>query len=173
MSIAILIARLLLGGSLAAHGAQKLFGWFGGYGPAGTGGFFQTLGFRPGVLFAVAAGLGEFVGGLLTLLGLGGAIGPAIIVMVMVVAIFAVHISKGFFASNGGWELPGMNIAAALAIGFAGNGAYSIDSAVGLNIVTDERQVAYAFVAAVILGLLNLLARRAPAAQAGGHVGSG
>ncbi|HEY8370791.1 MAG TPA: DoxX family membrane protein, partial [Thermodesulfobacteriota bacterium] len=63
MDAALLIARLILGLGLAAHGAQKLFGWFGGYGIKGTGGFMETLGFRPGALFAVAAGLGEVGGG--------------------------------------------------------------------------------------------------------------
>jgi len=63
VSIALLIARLILGLGLAAHGAQKIFGWFGGYGPKGTGDFFEGIGWRPGVLFAVAAGLGELTGG--------------------------------------------------------------------------------------------------------------
>src|SRR2546428_533738 len=83
---------------LAAHGAQKLFGWFGGYGLAGTGGFFAGLGFRPGVLFALAAGLGELGGGLLTAAGLFGPVGPALIILVMLVAILAVHWPHGFFA---------------------------------------------------------------------------
>ncbi len=163
VSIGLLIARLLLGGAFVVHGSQKLFGWFGGGGPAGTGAFFGQLGFRPGPLFAVAAGLGEFLGGALTLLGLGGAVGPALIIMVMIVAIFTVHISKGFLSSNGGWELPGMNIAAALAIAFAGNGLYALDSVFGWTAVTDPRQVWIAIAAAVVAGLLNLTARRAPA----------
>jgi putative oxidoreductase len=162
--IGILIARLLLGGGLMVHGSQKLFGWFGGYGPSGTGGFMESLGFRPGVLFAVAAGLGEFGGGLLTALGLFGAVGPALIVMVMIVAILTVHVTKGFLSSNGGWELPGMNIAAALAIAFAGNGLYALDSAFGWNVVRDPGQVWMAIGAAVVAGLLNLAARRKPAA---------
>ncbi len=165
MSVAILVARLLLGGAVAAHGAQKLFGWLGGGGPVGTGRFMESLGFQPGIFFAVSAGLGEFGGGLLTLLGLGGGIGPALIVMVMLVAIFTVHITKGVFVSSGGWELNTGNIAAALAIAFAGNGAYSLDSAFGLHYVTDPRQIVMAFVAAIILAILNLFARRAPAAQ--------
>lgn len=163
VGIGLLIARLLLGGAFVVHGSQKLFGWFGGGGPAGTGAFFGQLGFRPGPLFAVAAGLGEFLGGALTLLGLGGAVGPALIIMVMIVAIFTVHISKGFLSSNGGWELPGMNIAAALAIAFAGNGLYALDSVFGWTAVTDPRQVWIAIAAAVVAGLLNLTARRAPA----------
>ena len=100
MDAALLFVRLVVGLSLAAHGAQK-FGLFGGYGLAATGGFFENLGFRPGRIFALFAGLGEVGGGLLTALGLFGALGPATIVMVMLVAIFSVHISKGFFVTNG------------------------------------------------------------------------
>jgi len=162
-SVGLLIARLLLGGGLMVHGSQKLFGWFGGHGPSGTGGFFEQLGFRPGVLFAVAAGLGEFVGGLLTLLGLGGALGPVLIVLVMLVAIFTVHISKGFLSSNGGWELPGMNIAAALAIAFAGSGVYALDAVFGLTFLQRINEIWIALAVAVVLALLNVVMRRAPA----------
>src|ERR1041384_2571298 len=80
----LLVARLALGLTLAAHGAQKLFGWFGGYGIAGTGGFFEQIGFRPGRLFAATAGLTELAGGLLVALGLLGPVGPALIVSVMI-----------------------------------------------------------------------------------------
>ena len=66
MDVGLLISRLVLGLALGAHGAQKLFGWFGGYGPKGTGGFFENLGFRPGAFFAVIAGVGEITGGMLT-----------------------------------------------------------------------------------------------------------
>ncbi|HJR53007.1 MAG TPA: DoxX family membrane protein, partial [Gemmatimonadota bacterium] len=94
MSAALLILRLVLGLGLAAHGAQKLFGWFGGHGLAGTGGFFEGLGFRPGKAFAVLAGLGEFGGGILLALGLGGPLGPAVVVLVMLVAIGSVHLEN-------------------------------------------------------------------------------
>lgn len=160
MSAALLIVRIILGLGLAAHGAQKLFGWFGGHGIAGTGGFFEQLGFRPGRLFALAAGLGEFVGGLLVFLGLGGALGPAIVIMVMLVAIASVHLGKGFFTSEGGPELPLLNIASALAIAFAGNGAYALDQLFGINFLREPYQVWYAIAAAVIVAALNLLARR-------------
>ena len=73
----ILFLRVLVGVPIAAHGSQKLFGWFGGYGLKGTGGFFETLGFRPGVVFAAMAGLNEFVGGLLLTLGLLTPLGAA------------------------------------------------------------------------------------------------
>jgi len=76
MDAALLIARLIIGLGLAAHGMQKLLGWFSGYGLKGTAGFFESIGFRPGVLFVLAAGLGEVAGGLLTAAGLFGPIGP-------------------------------------------------------------------------------------------------
>jgi putative oxidoreductase len=165
MSIALLIVRLILGLGFIAHGTQKLFGWFGGHGLPGTGGFFENLGFRPGVLFALAAGLGETIGGLLVLLGLGGALGPVLIVLVMLVAIGSVHFSKGFFATNGGWELNAADIAAALLLAFAGNGIYSLDNALNVQFLSDPLQIWYALAAAVILAALNLLARRRNRAQ--------
>src|SRR5207244_9444618 len=83
MDAVLLIARLIIGLGLAAHGMQKLLGWFSGYGLKGTAGFFESIGFRPGVLFALAAGLGEVAGGLLTAAGLFGPIGPSLIITVM------------------------------------------------------------------------------------------
>jgi putative oxidoreductase len=160
MDIALLIVRLVIGLGMAAHGAQKLFGWFGGYGLAGTGGFFEGLGFKPGKLFAAAAGLGEVGSGLLIALCIGGALGPAILVMVMLVAIATVHISKGFFVTNGGWELNAAYISVALVLAFTGFGAYSLDRVLGLSVLTDPRQAWIALAAAVVLALLNVLARR-------------
>jgi len=160
MSIAFLIVRLILGLGLAAHGCQKLFGWFGGGGIVGTGKFFEALGFRPGTTFALMAGLGETAGGLLTVLGLGGALGPVLIVTVMLVAIFTVHIEKGYFNSNGGWELPASNIAAALAVAFAGPGSYSLDAALGLGFLYNPVHIWYALAAALVVAALNVLARR-------------
>jgi putative oxidoreductase len=170
MSVAFLIVRVILGLSFIAHGSQKLFGWFGGHGIAGTGGFFEGLGYRPGKMFALMAGLGETVGGLLTLFGLGGALGPALIVLVMLVAIGSVHYNKGFFVANGGWELNTAYIAAALAVAYGGNGTYSLDGAFNLQFLTDPLQIAYALGAAILAAALNLLARRPapPAAPAAG-----
>lgn len=164
MDAALLFVRLVVGLSLAAHGTQKLFGWFGGYGLTGTGGFFENLGFRPGRVFAFFAGLGETGGGLLTALGLFGALGPATIVMVMLVAIFSVHISKGFFVTNGGWELNTAYIAGAVAIAYVGNGAYSIDSVLGLTFLSSVQWASIFMGAAIVVTVLNLLVRR-PAPQ--------
>ncbi len=160
VSVAFFVVRLILGLGLMAHGTQKLFGWFGGHGIAGTGGFFEGIGFRPGRMFALMAALGETIGGLLTVLGLGGALGPVLIVIVMLVAIGSVHIDKGFFTQNGGWELPATNIAVAIAIAFGGNGLYSLDNVLGLNFLTDPVQIWYALAAAVIVAALNLLVRK-------------
>lgn len=166
MDIALLFVRLVVGLAMAAHGSQKLFGWFGGYGIAGTGGFFEQIGFRPGRIFAFFAGLGEFGGGLLVALGLFGALGPAVVIMVMLVAIVAVHWSKGFFAQNGGYELNSIYIAASIAIAFAGNGAYALDRVLGLNVLQSSGSAAMLCLGAVVLAALNLLARRTPAAPA-------
>lgn len=167
MNIALLIIRVVLGLAIARHGAEKLFGWFGGYGLNGTAGFFEQLGWRPGRLFVLGAIGGELGGGLLTILGLGGPIGPALIIMVMLVAIFSVHFAKGFAQTNGGYELNTMYILAALAPAFD-LGAYSLDRVLG---VTWSAQASWLTLgAAVVLALLNLAVRRpapAPAPQAG------
>jgi putative oxidoreductase len=160
MVTALLIARLILGLGIAAHGAQKLFGWYGGYGIKGTGGFFEGLGFRPGTLFAAAAGLGEFGGGLLTALGLGGPIGPALIIMIMLVAIFSVHWGHGFFTASNGSEMPLLYIAGALLVMFVGPGAYSIDALLGLNAIWTENLSWIALGAAIVLALINVVIRR-------------
>jgi len=86
VDLGILLIRVLFGVAIAAHGAQKVFGWFGGYGLKGTGGFFETLGFRPGVGFAAAAGLSEVGGGVLLTLGLLTPFGAGAVLAAMVVA---------------------------------------------------------------------------------------
>ena len=89
--IALLVLRLVIGGLLAAHGAQKLFGWFGGFGLRATGGYLADLGFRPGVLFATLAGLAEAAGGLLLVLGLLTPLAGALLMGVLVVVAVAGH----------------------------------------------------------------------------------
>ena len=160
MDIALLIVRLIIGLGMAAHGAQKLFGWFGGGGIAGTAGFMESLGFRPSKAFATLAGLGEFGSGLLIALGLLGALGPALLVVVMITAVASVHISKGFFVGKGGWELNAVYVAGAIGLAFTGFGFYSLDRVFGLTFLTDPTQVWIALGVAVVIGLINLTIRR-------------
>ena len=103
--VGLLVARLVLGLLMAAHGSQKLFGWFGGHGLAGTTGYLESLGYRPGRVFATLAGLGEFTSGILIALGLFGPIGPALLLSVMIVAMSQGY-RNGFFAMNPANDLP-------------------------------------------------------------------
>jgi putative oxidoreductase len=132
MDIGLLVLRLAVGLTMAAHGGQKLFGWFGGYGIAGTGGWLESIGFRPGKVQAAVAGTFEFAGGLLIALGLLTPVGAALIIAVMVTAIGSVHLPKGFWVSDGGFEYNLMILASSAALAFAGPGAYSLDAVNGL-----------------------------------------
>jgi putative oxidoreductase len=130
MAYGILLIRIVVGWTLFAHGVQKLFGWFGGPGPAGTGGFFGGLGFRAPLLMAVLAGLGESTGALLAL-GLFTPLAAVGIATVMLMAIWSVHWRNGFFAGNGGYEFPLVLAAAAVAVAATGPGRFSVDRAIG------------------------------------------
>jgi putative oxidoreductase len=134
METGLLIIRLVVGLTLASHGAQKLFGMFGGYGLAGTGGFVESLGFRPGKVFAAFSGLGEFAGGLGLALGLLTPFAAAGVIAVMLVAIWTVHRPKGFFNHAGGFEYNLVLIAVALGLAFMGPGRHSLDAALGLSL---------------------------------------
>lgn len=166
MSTALLIARLVLGLGMAAHGTQKLFGWFSGYGLNATGEFFAQLGFRPGRMFATAAALGEVGSGLLVALGLLGPIGPAIMILVMTVAILTVHASHGFFAAKNGIELPLLFATGALMLALTGPGAYSLDALLGLTGLWNPHLAWVAVAAGVILGIVNSAVRRPTPAKA-------
>src|SRR6266568_637014 len=128
LDLGILLVHVLFGAAIATHGAQKLFGSFGGYGLKGTGGFFETLGFRPGVPFAALAGLGELIGGLLLALGFLTPIGASAVLATMIVAMVSVHLKNGFFAASNGIEIPFLYAAAALGLAVTGGGAYSLDA---------------------------------------------
>jgi putative oxidoreductase len=158
LSAGLLVGRLVVGLGIAAHGSQKLFGWFGGRGPAGTAGYFESLGYRPGRLFAVMAGLGEFTSGLLILFGLLGPIGPALLLAVMIVAMMQSY-RNGFFAMNDGVELPLLYAAAGIALAFTGPGRYSLDSALGFGGLSTPTVQGVALVVGALGALGTLLAR--------------
>ena len=163
MNSGFLVLRLVVGLVMAAHGSQKLFGWFGGYGLNGTGGYFEKLGFRPGKLFAFAAGASEFAGGLLVTLGLLGPVGPALLLATMIVATVTVHWQHGLFATENGVELPLLYSAAAVALALTGFGAFSLDAVLGFAPSTAVSVTVLAI--AAIGGIANLLARRQPKAS--------
>lgn len=127
MALGLLIIRLVIGLTIAAHGTQKVFGWFGGYGPKGTGGFFDSIGIKPGVLMAVVAGLSEIVGGLLFAAGLWTPVAAALIIITMLVAIVKVHY-KSYWSTSNGFEYNLLLIAAALGVALIGAGDYSLDA---------------------------------------------
>jgi putative oxidoreductase len=131
-SIGILILRLVIGLFVAAHGAQKLLGWFGGGGFSGTTRMMEAQGFRPNWLWALLASVGEFGGGLLLALGLLTPLAAAAIIGVMLMAVLKVHLSKGFWNSKGGLEFPTTLGVVAFVIGLIGPGSYAIDTLIGL-----------------------------------------
>jgi putative oxidoreductase len=159
MSVGLLMVRVVVGLLMAAHGSQKLFGWFGGYGLTGTGGYFEGLGFRPGRLFAAAAGATEVVSGLLVALGLFGPVGPALMLSVMIVAAVSVH-WHGVFAASNGVEIPLLYSVVAVALAFTGPGEYSLDAALRLASVWTPELSAAALVVALLAAVGNLAARR-------------
>jgi putative oxidoreductase len=162
MDTGILILRLALGLTMAAHGSQKLFGWFGGHGLKGTGGFFESIGFRPGTLFAVAAGLSETAGGLLVALGFLGPIGPALVISVMIVAAISVHLANGFFFTSNGIEVHVLYVAGAMALALTGFGSLSLDAALGLQHLWTPEIIAIVLAIGVVGGFGNLALRRVP-----------
>src|SRR5438067_8441894 len=131
MEYGMILLRVVAGLALAAHGSQKLFGSFGGSGPAGTRKFFAGLGFRTPLAMAFIAGLSELGGGLLFAFGLLTPFAALAITIVMLNAIATVHWKKGFFNSAGGFEYNLLIIAAALAITANGPGRFSLDYVVG------------------------------------------
>jgi len=124
--------RFFTGLFLMPHGAQKLFGWFGGGGLSGTAGFFsQNLGLEPGMFWAVLVGGTEFFGGLCLAVGLLTRPAALAVTVLMAVAVFQVHLGNGFFWSAGGFEYPLLWGLVALAIALRGGGELSVDRAIG------------------------------------------
>ena len=126
--IAALALRVPVGIIFAAHGAQKLFGWFGGYGLEGTGGWMDSIGLSPGIVMAFLAGSAEFFGGIALILGLLTRPAALALSVAMLVAIFSVHISNGLFMANNGYEFGLALLAASVSLLFSGAGKASVDS---------------------------------------------
>jgi putative oxidoreductase len=130
MAYGLLLLRVVAGGTIFAHGAQKLFGWFGGHGLRGTAGFLEGLGFRPALPLTFLAGLAE-TGGLLFAAGFLTPLAALGMTIVMLNAIAVVHWSKGFFNGNGGLEFPLLLATVAVAVSAIGPGRFSLDRALG------------------------------------------
>lgn len=128
VSVAALALRVPVGIIFAAHGAQKLFGWFGGYGLTGTAGWLESIGLAPGLLMALLAGGAEFFGGLALILGLLTRPAAFALSVAMLVAIFSVHFAHGFFISHNGYEYALALLAASLSLLASGGGKAAIDS---------------------------------------------
>jgi len=122
-----LALRLAAGFIFAAHGAQKLFGWSGGYGLEGTGQWMASFGLSPGYLMALLAGSAEFFGGLALILGLLVRPAAAVLAVTMLVAIFSVHIDKGLFVSNNGYEFGLVLLVVSISLAISGAGRASVD----------------------------------------------
>lgn len=123
-----LILRVPVGLILAAHGAQKLFGWFGGYGLEGTANWLASIGLEPGYLMALLAGGAEFFGGLALVLGLLTRPAALVAAFTMLVAIFSVHIGNGLFMSNNGYEYALTLFVVSLALAIQGAGRFAVDN---------------------------------------------
>ncbi|MBI4321886.1 MAG: DoxX family protein [Chloroflexi bacterium] len=160
--LGLLIIRVTVGGLLAGHGAQKLFGAFGGYGLQGTGGWLASIGLRPGPWWAALAGFGEFGGGLLTALGLFHPIGPLLTLGPMGVATGTVHAGKPIWVTEGGAELPVTNMAVATGLTLAGPGRFSLDRMLGSKV---PAYLAATVAVSVLLGIGAAIASRRAAQQ--------
>src|SRR5437868_13005607 len=130
MAFGLLVLRVVAGLTMAGHGTQKLFGWFGGPGLEGTAGFFDQLGFRSAGQMALLAGLSETAGALFAL-GLLTPLAALAIAIVMFNAIRTVHLRKGFWSTQGGYEFPLLMLTVVCAVCATGPGKYSLDRALG------------------------------------------
>ncbi len=160
IDLGLLIVRVAFGALFAAHGGQKLFGWFRGFGLEGTGAFLESMGFHPGRTFAAASGTAELTSGLLILLGFLGPLGPALLLSVMAVAVVTVHWGNGLLATSNGSELPLLYATAAVGLALAGPGTYSLDALLGISTFWSSSVTWAVLSLGVIAGLANVATRR-------------
>ena len=128
-----LALRIPVGIIFAAHGAQKLFGWFGGYGLEGTGQWMDSICLSPGYLMALLAGGAEFLGGLALIIGLLVRPASAVLAFAMLIAIFSAHIGNGLFMSNNGYEFGLALLAVSVSLIFSGAGRASVDRLIAVQ----------------------------------------
>jgi len=128
MDTGLLIIRVVIGLLMVGHGAQKLFGLFGGYGIKGTAGWLESMGMKPGVLMAIGAGLTELVGGVLFTIGLWTWVGAVLLIVPMIMAIVKVHFANGLWVTQNGYEYNLVLIAVTLGVAFTGAGKFAIDA---------------------------------------------
>jgi putative oxidoreductase len=160
LALGLLLLRLVIGLTVAAHGAQKLFGWWGGPGMTTWTQAVTRLRIRPAKPWAWIAALSEFVGGLLVALGFLTPLGCVAIAGSMLVAVATVHLSKGFWVTKGGYEFNLSILAAVAALALTGPGAYSLDEA--LRIHFREPATVIAATIALIIGVSVTLLTRSP-----------
>ncbi len=156
------VLRLAVGLIVAAHGVQKLFGWFNGPGLAGTAKMMGNLRLEPSRFWAWISALNESVGGLLTALGLLMPIGPLLIIANMLTATAFVHWHKGFWNTNGGWEYPLTLAAAALSLVLTGTGIYALDPLLGIALPEPLTAVLGLIVVLIGFGLTLGISGRIP-----------
>jgi putative oxidoreductase len=156
---AITLIRVVVGVLLMGHGAQKLFGWFGGHGPSGTAGWFDSLAMPAPKALAVFVGLCELVGGLFFALGL---LTPLAALAISVVALGAIahHWPKGVWVSQGGFEYPLVLLVIAAAVGMAGAGAYALDAMYGISLPASATTIYVVGLALELVGLAVIQAMR-------------
>lgn len=164
MHLGLLILRVVVGVLVIGHGAQKLFGWFGGYGVKGTSGMMASKGFSPAAFWTVLGSLSEFVGGLLLVLGFLNPLGSIAIAAAMLTAIAAFHWPK-VWASSGGFEYPLVILTSVIAVGSAGPGAYSLDAVLGTSVPTPVTIVVAALAALGFLTAIITSARTSRSTQ--------
>ncbi|MCW2960959.1 MAG: oxidoreductase [Thermoleophilia bacterium] len=159
VSLGLLLLRIVFGLAIAAHGAQKLFGWWDGPGIEGFAGWLGSMGVRSPRVAATMAGLSEFVGGLLLALGLAMPVAALLITAVMLTAIATVHWSSGFWSASGGYEYNLAIVAVAIAVATTGPGRYSLDRVFDVDGFAGWEWGLGALVLGAVIAMVNVAGR--------------